>query len=705
MPRDARERIELGPLSLEAVSSLAGSAARPGREVFEATGGNPFHVTEYLATSEASVPRSVQEATLTRASLLSHKGRRALDCAAIFPRRIDEETLQTLAGDGDHAGVEECLRTGMLEARDGVLAFRHELARRAVHNAMSPLRRRELHAAALALLKARADGRAAEAAHHAEEAGAVEDLVTYSVKAAAEAAALGAPTEARAHLTRALDRGTWLSDGERAELLERKAELGETSGAFESAMAAIQEAIAARRRMGDVLGLGNALRICARLHWQLGESSLAEQRADEAVEAVREHPDTWQYALALSSQSQLDGLADRLGPAFRRGEEAMARAERLERWDIYLHALTSVAIARSAADTEGGLPLIRAAIEEARRRGQPDALPRLYASLTYIMAHDRRYDGLFELIREGIEVADARDNGPLDAYSRGCRAVALLDLGRAEEAIAEAEQVVYGPYPRGTVRFPALVTLSRARVRLGLDEGGAAEQAWALPTSRRDLMRLAPLTVADAEAHWLGLPRGDAVQHLRSAYERMLPTRSSFWSVAEAALWLKILGEAPDVPEGLLRRFSPAHQAHVCGRWREAADAWGRLGCPYEQAIALSEGDEAAQREALALFDRIGARPAAQKLRREMRRRGVRSVPSGPRLARRKDPAGLTPRQAEVLALLAEGLTNSEIAERLNTSAKTAEHHVGAVLAAFDAPNRLRAVQIAAARGLVNAPT
>jgi DNA-binding NarL/FixJ family response regulator len=136
------------------------------------------------------------------------------------------------------------------------------------------------------------------------------------------------------------------------------------------------------------------------------------------------------------------------------------------------------------------------------------------------------------------------------------------------------------------------------------------------------------------------------------------------------------------------------------GDWREAANAWARLGCPFEQAIALSQGEETDQRAALAIFDALEYAPAARRLRRAMREKGVRGVPTGPRSARRNDPLGLTPRQNQVLALLAEGLSNIEIGERLDTSAKTVEHHVSAVLAALDAPSRLRAVQIARERGL-----
>jgi DNA-binding CsgD family transcriptional regulator len=701
MPRDARERVELRPLSLTAVSTLAGPTGRTAKEVFATTGGNPFHVTEYLASVEAGVPRSVQDATLARAAGLTARARRVLDCAAIFPRQIDEATLRALSDDADSAGVEECLRAGMLGARGEALAFRHELARRAILDAISPLRRRELHQAALRILKDRADIRAAEIAHHAQGAGAVEDLVRYSILAAEEAGALGAHREAVAHLAVALAQGAGLSDAERGQLLELQAEAGQHCGAFDVAMPAIQAAIDLYRRTGDVLGLGNALRIATRLTWFAGQTDRADEVAQEALEVLRDHVDSWQYALALSSQSQVDMLADRIDLAIQRGSEAMERAQKLGRTDIYLHALTNVCAARCSHDIEGGIAQLVAAIEEARRLGGVEALPRLYSNLTFVKSHCRVYDGLLEDCAAGIEVSVARDNAPIEEYIRGARASTLLDLGRLQEAVDEAEFVLHGPYPKGASQFPALLAASRARVRLGLPEGGAIDEARSMPTSRRDIMRLAPLAVADAEAQWLGVRQRDAVSALREVYEKVLEVWGEVWTLSETAMWLRILGAPVQLPAKASSPVSMAQQLYIAGDWQGAAKAWAAKGCPYEQAIALCEGGEAEQRQALALFDRIGAAPAAARLRRTMRESGLRGVPTGPRSARRSDPAGLTPRQGQVLALLAEGLSNLEIADRLNTSAKTVEHHVGAILAALEAPSRLKAVQIARERGVV----
>ena len=83
-----------------------------------------------------------------------------------------------------------------------------------------------------------------------------------------------------------------------------------------------------------------------------------------------------------------------------------------------------------------------------------------------------------------------------------------------------------------------------------------------------------------------------------------------------------------------------------------------------------------------------------------MRELGLR-VPHGPRETTRANPAGLTARQLEVLELLAEGLTNAEIAERLVVSPRTAEHHVAAVLTKLGAATRRDAARRASELGLV----
>jgi len=127
------------------------------------------------------------------------------------------------------------------------------------------------------------------------------------------------------------------------------------------------------------------------------------------------------------------------------------------------------------------------------------------------------------------------------------------------------------------------------------------------------------------------------------------------------------------------------------------------LGCPYEQARALAEGDTEAQLEALNLFDDLGARPAADAVRRQLRAAGRRGLPRGLRASTQSNPHQLTAREVEVLALLCEGLKNSEIAERLCRSVRTVDHHLAAVFAKLGVASRTEAVAAALRDGLVAA--
>lgn len=141
----------------------------------------------------------------------------------------------------------------------------------------------------------------------------------------------------------------------------------------------------------------------------------------------------------------------------------------------------------------------------------------------------------------------------------------------------------------------------------------------------------------------------------------------------------------------------------ISGRWQAAADAWQALNCPCERARALTEGDADAQRVALALFEDLGARPAAEALRRRLRDAGVRGVQRGARASTRTHPCGLTSAEMTVLTLVALGLRNADIAARLHRSVRTVDHHVAAVLAKLAVDSRLEAVRRAECEGWVAA--
>jgi predicted ATPase/DNA-binding CsgD family transcriptional regulator len=245
------QRLLPQPLSINAVRQLAGNRDVDVTELHRRTGGNPFFVTEVLAAGSLDVPATVRDAVLTRAARLRPSARAILDAAAVAGPRVEPWLLQDLAAAESNA-VEECLATGVLCTEDGVFVFRHELARQAVLQALTPTRLLSLHRLVLQALQAPMAPAAdlARLAHHAEGAGLEEAVLQLAPAAARDAAAKGAHRQAAQQLERALKYAT-ASPTQRASLLDDYAAECQLSGLIEDAINARQAACKLWQGAGD----------------------------------------------------------------------------------------------------------------------------------------------------------------------------------------------------------------------------------------------------------------------------------------------------------------------------------------------------------------------------------------------------------------------------------------------------------------------
>ena len=272
-----------------------------------------------------------------------------------------------------------------------------------------------------------------------------------------------------------------------------------------------------------------------------------------------------------------------------------------------------------------------------------------------------------------------------------------FDLGQWEEAEVHAFDVLGGSRRGGVARFVALNTLGWLRARRGDDDvWPLLDEALDIARQTGHLQRLWPCAVARAEAAWL---EGSLDEHV-DLLEEMLPVAEScrhHIAVGELSLWLGRAGRDPVTVVEAAEPFASWNRGDALG----AAAGFLSIGCPYEAASArVASGDTASLRIALATFDRLGAAPAADRVARELRARGVRvsrSIALAPGPAR---PGGLSEREVEVLRLVAAGFTNPQIAASLYISRKTAEHHVSNILTKLGVATRTEAAAASVRLGI-----
>jgi DNA-binding SARP family transcriptional activator len=616
-PREGVSRLKVEPLSPAAVAKMAEPHGVDPDELYRKTGGNPFFVTEALAAGETHVPQAVQEVVLARAARLSGAARSVLEAVATAPPRVELWLLDMLAGDSLDR-LDECFTSGMLVAALGAVAFRHEIARLAFDESLAPHRKIALHRKALAALANPPTGAPdlARLAHHADAAGEAEMVLRFAPEAAARAASLGAHREAAAHYGRALRFGDRLSPPERADLLARRSHECYVIDRYDEAIAAIHQAIAIYRDLGNSRSEGDALRSLAQILWSAGSTAEAEDAAREAVALLEELPPERELAMAYSVLASRCMNADDFADALVWGRRGLDLGTRLREREIVAHVLNTIGTTEFLAGTPDGLEKLESSVEFAEREGLHEQVARAFANCGWAAVRRRSYGALDSRIESGLAYCNERGLELWRLYLLAYRARSRLDQGRWSEAVESAAGVIRVPRTSTLPRILVLVVLGLVRARRGdLGTWEALEEALVLAEPSRELQRVAPVAAARAEAAWLE-SRRDAIAGATDAALELAVQRAADWEIGELASWRRRAG----IREELAAQAAEPYALTLAGDWARAAEAWTELGCPYEAALALADADEdTALARAMHELERLGARPAAAIVKRRLR--------------------------------------------------------------------------------------
>ncbi|MDF1602276.1 helix-turn-helix transcriptional regulator [Nocardioides sp. YIM 152315] len=733
-------------------------------DIVERADGNAFFVEELTSAAAEPgrwVPPDLADVLLVRLDRLDDTARQVVRTASASGRRVSHEMLAATSG-LDTAALDEGLRKAVemnvLLAQEGRYAFRHALLGEAVYDDLLPGERVRLHARYVeALHDGTVGGTAAELARHARLANDLDIALTASIQAGREAWDVGGPDEAAYHYQQALQ---LVADPRRCErsavdvskLATNAAEALSESGDTIRAVALLQEQLDRLPAETPPEWRSRMLTSRAGILIVVDTDEDPAEVSAEALALAPEGDNRWR-ARALTTHARVLAAVGRYEEAQVVGLEALALDERLDLHQLASEAITTLSGLKKAGPKEG---LREALLEAIARSEDADAMhAELRARFLLARSYEdwAEWDDAEEWFRSVTVRADAA-NLPWTPYAFESRVqlswirtvrggwdevLALTDMAgqnpppipranldalrlnvlqaRGEDVGAEgrklrrfwsreggiaihsaALEMVHAGRTgdaQGAVQVydDVVAVLSRtwhewfsARIRFAAVAIGAVNQA------------LPPLSAAERAAMLPGVERLSEDGHI---VVQRYSDPSGHWG-PEGRAWKKRLDAETLRARWLAGVDAPPREALV-EAWHETVTLFEDFGHVHELAVVRTTyagilratGDTAGAREqgdrARAAAHDLGARPLLDELR------AIGSAPVRTETA----PDALTPRETEILTLVADGRSNGEIARQLFISAKTVSVHVSNILAKLDAAGRTEAAAIARRRGLI----
>ncbi|GAA3256294.1 hypothetical protein GCM10010532_106200 [Dactylosporangium siamense] len=720
------ERLNLAETS-RFLKSVTGRppAYRTALSLHNRTGGNPFFLEELIKANgdedldtlcDRPLPWNVAEALRRQLDDLDPTEKRIVEAAAVLGRKVPFDLLAAVTSHSEPELIDalrDLVRRGlMVETGDDEFSFRHALTREALVDEMLARQRRRLHELALETLLSTGSKDYALVAHHARGAGRYLDMVEAARRGLATYLAMGSPYQALQLAEMGLDE---LPDD--VELLACGARAAWLAGLLDDAQELGRRWLAAAGTRGE---RADALRLLVRLSWEIGSSGSMQERAAELRAEIEPLDDGPAKAHAYAAIAQAYMLHDDTERAIEWADKAITLGEELGLPGVWLAGKVEKgsALVNFAAGVDDGIKLLNEAAQEAEQAGEwllaARSLNNLYnllpggpadwaAALERMRTFAERagfeslavaayFQGRARLaVQEGnlggalaeLESARRRDRGLLRTrngidYHGVFFAGLLLEAGELDRA----DTVIRG-MAEATDTYTMLTQTSVPGLQFHLvARRGQTEQARELLRAVLDAVRVTGVTGRDF-AHDIisaGLVGGLGVEELRPVAAAIDdPFFDDAWRWLADAQIAEAAGDHAGALAGYRRAVAEPSML------LPATKGSGHVGAA---RCLLALGDLDAARQHVRTAEPLLARWSGWRVAELSALRG--------RLGLGTPVAGdqaLTPREREVAVLLAEGLTNAELARRLYISPRTAAVHVSNILSKLNLESR---TQIAA---------
>ena len=416
---DTFTRLELTPLSRQAVQKLADQKGYDGEDVYSISAGNPFYVNEILASYSSGIPNNVKDSILSVYNRLEDEAKNVWQQLSVIPEGLEVSRLYKIDHSW-HEAIGNCIASRILIIRNNRIFFKHELYRRTIEVSLSPFKRIALNKNLLQLFLSSFEeqGEIEKIVHYAKNANENELVVKYAPLAAKQAACVGAHIEASKLFLTAIEYSEGDDTDQLVKFYENYAYECYLTNQIREAITYQAKALTIWKEKKEIEQIGNSLRFLSRLWWFEGNHQKAEHFAKQAIAVLDEQPSSKAKAMAYSNMAQLKMLSDQTDECIYWGEKAIAVAGEINDEETPVHAMTSMGstLMLGQSSKSQGIALLKQSLSVSLKNSYHEHAARAYAALGSNAATIKDYDFAKKTLEEGISYCEERDLDSLKLY-------------------------------------------------------------------------------------------------------------------------------------------------------------------------------------------------------------------------------------------------------------------------------------------------